>query len=171
MEDKIKEYLLAKLPFINVGFTGIFLDNITGKLISYHGEEIGISDKNGSFFYLRENGDEDYRLNNSNAPKTIDTAQNYKLVLYGANNDSFAVKNCVLNALWNYKLKTTFPITVVSSSTNLGKIIYSEYPKLKEAERLDILKKLEFGCLLSFDLKITGRITVNDCECKICTTC
>lgn len=167
MEDNIKDYLLQNLPFLKVGFTGIFLDNVTGKLISYYGEDVGISDKYGAFFYLRQNGDENYRLSNSNAPKSLETIQDYKLIVYGANNNSLAVKNCVLNLLWNFKLKTSFPISVTSCSMNLGKIIYTEYPKLKDIEKLDILKKLEFGCLLSFDLKISGRFTVSDCECKI----
>ena len=167
MEDKLKAYLLENLKFLNTGFVHIFLDNIPGKLISYLGDEVGISDKNGAFFYLRENGDESYNIVNTNSPKTIDIVQDFKLIVYGRNNDSLIVKKCVLNAIWNYKEKTTFPISVVSCSTNLGKIIYQAYPKLKEVDRLDILKKLEFGCLLSFDLKITSRQTVNSCECKI----
>ncbi len=165
MEDKIKQYLLQSLPFLNAGFTGIFLDNISGKLISYYGEEVGISDKYGTFFYLRENGDENYRLLNISAPKTVETSQEYKLVVYAGNRNIIDVKTCVLNALENYKINTSFPISVVSSSTNMGKIIVNEYPKLKAEDRLSVLKNLQFGCLISFDLKLIGKITVNDCRC------
>lgn len=171
MEDDLKKYLLEELPFLNTGFTGIFLDNITGKLISYKGEEVGISDKNGAFFYLRENGDEGYRLMNTNAPRTLETNQDFKLIIYARNNDVHEVKKCVLNTLWSYQKKTTFPILVTSCSTNIGKIIYTEYPKLKANDRLDILKNLEFGSLISFDLRITGKITVNNCKCEICKEC
>lgn len=171
MEDNLKKYLLEELPFLNTGFTEIFLDNITGKLISYKGEEVGISDKNGAFFYLRENGDESYRLINQNAPKTLETSQEYKLVLYAKNLNVHEVKTCLLNALWNFKIKTTNPIIVGSCSTNIGKIIYNEYPKLKAADRLTILKNLEFGSLISLDLRIVGKMTVNDCKCNICTEC
>jgi hypothetical protein len=171
MEDNLKEYLLQELPFINVGQVGIFLDSVTGKLISYHGEEIGISDKNGAFFYLRENGDETFRLSNYNAPKTLETLQDFKLILYARSLDIKQVKECVLNALWNYKINTTNPISVTACSTNIGKIIYTEYPKLKASERLDILKKLEFASLLSFDVRITGKFTVNNCKCNICQEC
>lgn len=171
MENEIRKYLLEELPFLNAGFIGVFLDTVTGKLISYHGDEIGISDKNGAFFYLRENGDQNYRLLNPNAPKTLETIQEYKLVLYARNHDIEGVKKCTLNALWNYRLNTTYPISVSSCSTNIGKIIYNEYPKLKAQDRLDILKKLEFGSLISFDLRITGKFTVNNCKCNICSEC
>ncbi|KAB1228446.1 hypothetical protein [Chryseobacterium viscerum] len=171
MEIDIKNYLLEELPFLNAGFTDIFLDSMTGKLISYLGEEVGISDKNGAFFYLRENGDQNYRLQNTNAPKTLETSQEFKLIIYARNHDIEAVKKCTLNALWNYRLNTVYPITVSSCSTNLGKIIYSEYPKLQPEERLNILKNLEFGSLLSFDIKIAGKFTVNNCKCNICKEC
>ncbi|ROI05447.1 hypothetical protein EGI16_03410 [Chryseobacterium sp. G0240] len=171
MEIDIRDYLLEELPFLNAGFTGIFLDSITGKLISYHGEEIGISDKNGAFFYLRENGDQNFRIQNLNAPKMLETNQEYKLILYARNHDIEEVKKCTLNALWNYRLNTVYPISVTSCSTNIGKIIYTEYPKLKAEDRLNILKNLEFGSLLSFDLKITGKFTVNNCKCNICKEC
>ncbi|MDV7696302.1 hypothetical protein N6B72_05150 [Chryseobacterium soli] len=171
MEDNLKKYLLKELPFINVGLVGIFLDSVTGKLISYHGDEVGISDKNGAFFYLREDSDETYRLTNYNAPKTLETTQNFKLVLYARDLNILQVKECVLNALWNYKINTTNPVVVTSCSTNIGKIIYTEYPKLKADNRLEILKKLEFGSLLSFDLRITGKFTVNNCKCNICKEC
>lgn len=171
MEDKIKNYLLENLPFLNAGFTGIFLDNITGKLISYYGDEVGISDKNGAFFYLRENGEESYKVVNISAPKTLETSQDFKLVMYAKDLNVDEVKKCVLNALWNFKEINSTPISVISSSTNIGKIILTEYPKLKNEDRLSILKNLEFGSLLSFDIRITGKITVSNCECKICATC
>lgn len=171
MEDNLRKYLLEELPFLNSGFTGIFLDNLTGKLISYKGEEIGISDKNGAFFYLRENGDENYRLLNQDAPRTLEITQDYKLVMYARNLNVLEVKKCLLNSLSNYKINTTFPLSVESCSTNIGKIIYTEYPKLKTNERLDILKKLEFGSLISVDLKIIGKMTANNCKCNICSEC
>lgn len=167
MEDNIKTYLLEKIPFLKAGFIGIFLDDITGKLISYYGEEAGISDKYGEFFYLRENGDQSYKTLNVSAPKTLETSQQYKLIVYAGNRDVDNVKKCVINALENYKEKSSFPISVVSCSTNMGKIIITEYPKLKSEERLTILKNLEFGCLLSFDLRLTGKLTINDCQCLI----
>lgn len=171
MEDKIKKYLLENLPFLNAGFTGIFLDSITGKLISYYGEEVGISDKNGAFFYLRENGEESYKVLNISAPKTLETSQDFKLVMYAKELNVDEVKKCVLNVLWNYKEINSTPISVISSSTNIGKIILTEYPKLKAEDRLSILKNLEFGSLLSFDLRIIGKITVNNCKCNICREC
>lgn len=171
MEDKIKKYLLAELPFLNAGFTGIFLDNITGKLISYNGDEVGISDKNGAFFYLRENGEESYKVLNISAPKTLETSQDFKLVMYAKDLIADDVKKCVLNTLWNFKEINSTPISVISSSTNIGKIILTEYPKLKAEDRLSILKNLEFGSLLSFDVRITGKIKVNNCNCNICKEC
>lgn len=171
MEDKIKKYLLNELPFLNAGFTGIFLDNITGKLISYYGDEVGISDKNGAFFYLRENGEETYKTLNISAPKTLETSQDFKLIMYARDLNVADVKKCVLNVLWNFKEKNSTPISVISSSTNIGKIILTEYPKLKAEDRLSILKNLKFGSLLSFDIRIIRKITINNCECKICTTC
>lgn len=171
MEDKIKKYLLENLPFLNSGFTGIFLDSITGKLISYYGDEVGISDKNGAFFYLRENGEESYKVMNISAPKTLETSQDFKLVMYARDMNVSEVKKCVLNVLWNFKEINSTPISVISSSTNIGKIILTEYPKLKADDRLSILKNLEFGSLLSFDLRIIGKITVNNCKCNICKEC
>lgn len=167
MEDKIKTYLLQQLAFLKAGFVGIFLDEITGKLISYYGEEAGISDKYGEFFYLRENGDQSYKLLNASAPKTLETSQQYKLIVYAGNRNIDDVKKCVINVLEKYREKNSFPVSVISSSTNMGKIIITEYPKLKTEDRLMILKNLEFGCLLSFDLRLTGKLTINDCQCLI----
>lgn len=164
--DKLKSYLLEKIPFLNMGFVGIFLDDISGRLISYQGEEVGISDKYGKYFYIREKGGEDYRVIQEKAPKIVETYQNYRLILFAENLDILETKKCILNALF------FFPnIEITSCSTNIGRIITEEYPKLSHAERLAILKNINFGSLIAVDFQMRGEITPNNCECKICEEC
>ena len=152
MVNKLTDHLLEKLSFINFGFDGIYLDSITGKLISY----------------IRENGEETYRVINQVAPKTIETSQDFRIVVSAGELDATEVKSCVLNALFSYKINNSNVLTVLNSSINVGKIINEEYPKLSASDRLDIIKKIKLGSLIAVNFRLTGKINENNCKCKIC---
>lgn len=171
MVAEIKEYLLEELPFLNTGFVDVFLDGVTGKLISYHGDEVGLSDKNGKFFYIRENGDENYKMNQQRGPMIVGTERNYRIVMYAGDLDTLSVKKCLLTALFVFEKNGRKIITVQSSSTNLGGIVSSEYPKLRDSDRQNVLKSLKFGSLLAVDFKVTDQMIVNKCKCEICAEC
>lgn len=169
MVDNLKNYLLKELPFINVGVVGVYQDVITGKILSYENDEVGISDKDGNSFYIRENGDESYRVIQQNAPKTVERNRNFKLVLFCKKLNIESVKDCVLNSLFNYKINGANVLNVTSSTVNIGKIVNEEYPRVKD--KSEIMKRLEQGSLLAVWFNLSEKKYENYCKCEITERC
>ena len=164
--DKLKTYLLNTLPFLESGFIDIFLDTISGRLISWKGEEVGIDDRNGNYFYIREVSSENYRIKSNEAPKMLTATQNYKLVLVAQKKEMEEVKTCVINALSYFD-----GVILSSTNNNIGEIIKSEYPAKSSTEILEIMKKINFGTVISANFTFTRDIYVNNCKCEIPEEC
>ena len=161
--DNFKTYLLEKLPFINHGEVGMYMDVVKQRIISPDEVEVGVSDKHGNMFYIRETSIENYRITQQTAPKSYDIYQDFRIVFFLDFNVRKA-KRHIINALFNYKIKTFYPITVSSSTTNIGQIMRWEHPHLSTENLLAALKNTKFKTLLLVDFRMNLRDYADTCE-------
>lgn len=172
----LKDWVLSKNKYFNIGFANLCYDNISGRLRSTEDSEdiaAGVDDRFGNYFYIRHAGGIQYRRSNeqlSGCRNSQDIFINCTIV--SVVNDAFALdlQLCVLNSLLRYRAAEIKPISGLIVRED---VVKKEYPNMKANALEVILQNLGNKTIISIDFEYGTPFHPNgdDCPCQPCKTC